>query len=186
MTIKLLIIILYIDINNKFILKYENMWLDWLNSIESVDKIMTNEDILKHVIDKSNWFWTVKFVQASGHGGQHKDHGHSKAQLIFDVKKFFEEFDSENKKWEKFVEVFGKKNIHHNGNSVMLENQTERSAQRNKDNVLHKLKWLLSDVLDEEKERKQTKVPHHEKKKRMNNKNHNSKKKENRKIPEIE
>ncbi len=162
------------------------MWLDWLNNIEPINKIVINEDILKHVIDKSNWFWTVKFVHASGHGWQCKDHGNSKAQLTFDVKKFFEEFDPENKKWEKFVEVFGKKNIHHDGSSVMIENQTERSAQRNKDNVLHKLRWLLSDVLEEEKKRKQTKVSHNEKKKRMNNKNHNSKKKENRKKPEID
>ncbi len=165
------------------------MVFDRINEIEKKDIEdikLTNDEILAHVMDKSNDFWTVKFVHASGHWWQHKDHGNSKAQLTFDVAKFFEEFDPENTKWDKFVEVFGKKNIHHDGGSVVLENQTERSAQRNKDNVLHKLRWLLSDVLEEEKKRKQTKVPHHEKKKRMNNKNHNSKKKESRKIPEVE
>ena len=147
---------------------------------------LTNDEILAHVMDKSNDFWAVKFVHASGHGGQHKDHGNSKAQLTFDVSKFFDEFDPENHKWEKFVEVFGKKRIHHDDTILVMENQEERSAHRNEEKLLHVLRWLLSEVLEEEKERKETKVPHHEKKKRMNDKHHISNKKENRKIPEID
>ena len=165
------------------------MVFDRINEIEKKDIEdikLTNDEILANVMNKSNGFWVVKFVHASGHWWQHKDHGNSKAQLTFDVKKFFEEFDPENKRWDKFVEVFGKKNIHHDGSSVMLENQMERSAQRNKDNVLHKLRWLLSGVLEEEKERKDTKVPYHEKKKRTDDKKYHSKKKKHRKNPKID
>ena len=157
------------------------MWIDKINNVDKLQNHMTNEEILNYVMDKSNWFWTVKFVHASGHGWQHKDHGNSKAQLVFDITKFFEEFDPENKKWERFVEVFGKHKIHHDNSSVMIENQDERSAQRNKEKVLHHLRISLSEVLEEDKEKKQTKVPYHEKKKRMKNKAHNAKKKKNRK-----
>ncbi len=147
---------------------------------------MINEEILKHVMDKSSWFWSVKFVHASGHWWQHKDHGNSKAQLTFDVVKFFEMFDPDNKKWDKFVEIFGKKRIHHDDTVLVMENQEERSAHRNEEKVLHILRWLLSEVLEEEKERKETKVPHHEKKRRLNDKKHHWKKKENRSISNIE
>ena len=167
---------------------YES-WETGLNDIEynkRIDSELSNEEILNYVMEKSNNFWTVKFVHASGHGWQHKDHGNSKAQLTFDVAKFFEEFDPENNLWNKFVEIFGKKNIHHDGSSVVMENQTERSAQRNKEKVLHHLRWLLWQVLEQQKDRKPTKVPHHEKKKRTDDKKHNGKRKENRKKPDVD
>lgn len=147
--------------------------------------VLDKERILNHVMDKSKDFWKVKFVRASGHGWQHKDHGNSKAQLTFDVNKFFEIFDLDEK-WDKFVDVVGKKNIHHDGTAVILENQEQRSAKMNEENVLKHLRHLLSEVLEEELERKETKVPKHQKKKRLDNKKHHSKKKEHRKKPEIE
>ena len=166
------------------------MWLDWLDNIvdetKNVEETMTNEEILHYVLQKSSWFWEVKFVHASWHGGQHKDHGNSKAQFHFDINKFFEKFDPENKKWERFVEVFGKKRIHHNDSMLIMENQEERSARRNEEKVLHIFRGLLADVLENDKERKQTKIPSHEKNKRINNKLHNARKKQNRKKPEIE
>lgn len=156
------------------------MSLDWNNKKEHKDQI------LQEVMDKSKWFWTVKFVHASGHGGQHKDHGNSKAQLVFDVEKFFEAFDLGDDRRDKFVEVFGKKKIHHDNTSVMLENQDERSAQRNKENVLHHLRWLLVEFLEEKKDRVATKTPKYEKKKRLDDKKHHSKKKKHREMPELE
>ena len=96
---------------------------------------LDKEYILGKVMDKSKGFWKIKMVHASGHGGQHKDHGNSKVQLVFDINKFFEEFNLGDEMWEKFVKVFGKNKIHHNNTSVILENQSERSAQRNKENV---------------------------------------------------
>jgi ribosome-associated protein len=152
---------------------------------KTTDAGITNEEILNHVINKSNNFWTVKFVHASGHGGQHKDHGNSKAQLHFDIDKFFDEFDIDNSKWDKFVEVFGKKNIHHDNTFVVFEDQEERSAQRNKEKVLHHLRHLLSEFLEEDIDRKVTNVPYHEKKKRLDDKKHHSKKKEQRTNLEI-
>jgi len=47
------------------------------------------------------------------------------------------------------------------------------------------LRHLLSEVLEEELERKETKVPKHQKKKRLDNKKHHSKKKEHRKKPDV-
>jgi ribosome-associated protein len=160
-----------------------------MNSIENSQKIdneLTNEEILNHVMDKSNNFWAVKFVHASGHGGQHKDHGNSKAQLHFDVGKFFDEFDPEDRKWEKFVEVFGKKKIHHNNMSVVLEDQEERSALRNQEIALHHLRHKLSEFLEDDIVRKETKVPYHEKKKRIDDKKRKAKKKKNRAKLEME
>lgn len=163
------------------------MWLDWLNTIKINNDVMTNEEVLKYVMDKSNNFWAVKFVHASGHGWQHKDHGNSKAQLSFDVDKFFDFFDDLTEEdREKFVGVVWHKNIHHDNTVLTLENQSERSAQRNKKNVLHHLRWILFEFLEEEKDRIETKVPPHEKKKRIDDKKHNSKKKQNRKVPEVE
>lgn len=146
---------------------------------------LDKDHILGEVMDKNKKFWNVKFVHASGHGWQHKDHGNSKAQLIFDVEKFFETFDLDEK-WDRFVEVVGKKNIHHDDTVVILENQEDRSAKINKENVLKHLRHLLSEVLEEENERIETIIPKHEKEKRLQDKKHHSKKKEHRKYPDIE
>lgn len=147
--------------------------------------VLNKEKILNDVMDKSKDFWKIKLVRASGHGWQHKDHGNSKAQLFFDIDKFFEIFDLEDKKWDDFVEVVWKKNIHHDNSVLILENQEDRSAKINKENVLKHLRHLLSKVLEEQKERKETKVPKSQKEKRLQNKKHHSKKKENRKNPDI-
>ncbi len=144
------------------------------------------ETILHEVMDKSKGFYKTKFIHASGHGGQHKDHGNSKAQLTFDVEKFFDTFELDEEKWEKFVEIFGKKNIHHDDTMVILENQEQRSAKTNEENVLKHLRHLLSEVLEEDKDRLETKVPHIEKKKRLDNKKHHSKKKKHRAKPDVE
>ena len=142
--------------------------------------VQNKEEILHHVLDKSSGYWKVKFVHSSGHGGQHKDHGNSKAQLTFDVSKFFEDYDEDNVWWEKFVEVFWKKSIHHEGTVVILENQEQRSAKVNEEKVLKHLRDLLSEVLEEEIERVETKVLHIEKKKRVDDKKYHWKKKEHR------
>jgi protein subunit release factor B len=123
-------------------------------------------------MEKQNGYWKVKFIHSSGHGGQHKDHGNSKAQLSFDVAKFFEDYDEDNTRWDKFVEVFGKKNIHHNNTVVVLENQEQRSAKVNEETVLKHLRHMLSEVLEDEIERIETKVPKIEKKKRVDDKKH--------------
>ncbi len=143
------------------------------------------DKILHEVMDKSQWYWQMKLVHASGHGGQHKDHGNSKAQLKFDVDKFFKTFDLDDKR-EKFVEVFGKKRIHHDDTVVILENQEQRSAKTNEENVLKHLRHMLSEVLEDELERIETKVPKHKKEKRIKDKKHHSKKKEQRKKPDVE
>ena len=148
--------------------------------------ILSKEEILHNIMDKKNNFWSVKFVHSSGHGGQHKDHGNSKAQLFFDVTKFFEDFDKDNTKWDKFVQVFGKHNIHHDGSVVILENQEQRSAKANEENVLIHLRHLLSSVLEDDVDRIETEVPHIEKEKRLEEKKHHWKKKKHRAKNDIE
>lgn len=125
---------------------------------------INREEILHHVLDKSNDYWKIKFIHSSGHGWQHKDHGNSKAQLTFDVAKFFEDYDEDNLMRDKFVEIFWKKNIHHEGTVVVLENQEQRSAKVNEEKVLKHLRNLLSQVLEEELERAETTVLDIEKK----------------------
>lgn len=146
---------------------------------------LDRENILHEVMDKSKWYWSVKFVHASGHGWQHKDHGNSKAQLKFDINKFFEDFDLDDSMRDDFVVVFGKKHIHHDDSVLILENQEQRSAKKNEENVLKHLKDKLSEFLEEEKERIETQVPQHEKEQRLEDKKHHSKKKEYRKSPDI-
>jgi|GEM_PF-3771142 len=66
---------------------------------------LDRDHILNEVMDKSKGFWKVKMIHASGHGGQNKDHGNSKAQLTFDINKFFEIFELDEQKWEKFIDI---------------------------------------------------------------------------------
>jgi len=148
-----------------------------------MESLNHNIDEIIHKLDKNNEkFWEIKLVHASGHGWQNINHGNSKAQLTFDVNKFFEIFDISDDKWDKFIEVFGPSKIHHNNSIVVLENQETRYAQKNKEKVLNHLKSLLRELLEEKKERIETKVPPKANKKRLNDKKFHSKKKKDRTI----
>ncbi len=147
----------------------------------NLKKVIHDEIMLK--LDKNiEKFWEIKLVHASGHGWQNINHGNSKAQLFFDINKFFEIFEISDDKRDKFVEVFGTSKIHHDNSMVVLENQETRYANKNKEKVLHHLKSLLSEFLEEEKERIETKVSQKEKRKRLNDKRFHSKKKKNRRL----
>ncbi len=140
-------------------------------------------DEIIHKLDKNNEkFWEIKLVHASGHGWQNINHGNSKAQLFFDVNKFFEIFEISDDKWDRFVVVFGPSKIHHDNSMVVLENQETRYANKNKEKVLNHLKSLLREFLEEEKERIETKISQKEKRKRLNDKRFHSKKKKNRRV----
>lgn len=148
-----------------------------------MDSIRNNIDDIIHKIDKNNEkFWEIKLVHASGHGWQNINHGNSKAQLTFDVNKFFEIFEIHDSEWDKFLEVFGPSKIHHDNSVVVLENQETRYANKNKEKVLAHLKSLLHQVLEDVEERIETKVPIKANKKRLNDKRFHSKKKKDRKI----
>ncbi len=153
-----------------------------------MDSINHNIDEIIHKLDKNNEkFWEIKLVHASGHGWQNINHGNSKAQLTFDINKFFETFEIHDSKWDKFVEVFGPSKIHHDNSMVILENQETRHAQKNKEKVLSHLKSLLREVLEEETERISKEIPEKmeknikkAQKKRLKNKKFHSEKKKNR------
>lgn len=155
-----------------------------------MDSINHNVDEIIHKLDKNNEkFWEIKLVHASGHGWQNINHGNSKAQLTFDVNKFFEIFEIDDSKWDKFVEVFGPSKIHHDNSVVVLENQETRHAQKNKEKVLSHLRSLLREFLQGEKERIGVEIPDKIKqdikkagKKRLNDKKFHSKKKKNRSL----
>ncbi len=147
---------------------------------------LDRDHILNEVMDKSKGFWKVKMIHASGHGGQNKDHGNSKAQLTFDINKFFEIFELDEQKWEKFIDIVWKKQVHHEQSVLILENQEQRSAKMNEENVLKHLRQIISELFEDEKERVETKVPKHEKEKRLQDKKHHSQKKEHRKKPDTD
>jgi protein subunit release factor B len=131
-------------------------------------------------VEKNNnhEYWWIKLVHASGHGGQNINHGNSKAQLFFDINKFFEIFDISDDEREKFVKIVGIKKIHHDNTVLVLDNQETRYAETNKVNVLRHLINLLREFLQEDMERIETKVPLVVKEERMKDKKFNAKKKE--------
>ena len=148
-----------------------------------MESINHNIDEIIHKLDKNNEkFWEMKLIHASGHGWQNINHGNSKAQLSFDINKFFKTFEISDDKREKFVEVFGPSKIHHDNSMVVLENQETRYAHKNKEKVLNHLKSLLREVLEEVEERIEMEIPEKVKEKRSKNKKFNSKKKNNRRM----
>lgn len=144
-------------------------------------KKYTAWQIINTVMDKNKWYWQIKYVHASGHGGQNINHGNSKAQLHFDINKFYNDFDLQDKTWDDFVKVFGEKNITHDQSKLVLENQETRYASKNKENVLNHLRQLLLELFKEEKDRIQTEILEIENEKRLMEKKYNSEKKQWRK-----
>lgn len=145
----------------------------------------TAGEIINIVMNKNNGYWSVKYVHASGHGWQHINHGNSKAQLHFDINKFYNDFNLQDKSWDDFVRVFGDKNITHDQSKLILENQETRYATKNKENVLNHLRQLLLELFREEKERIQTEISEIENEKRLMEKRHNSEKKKLRRSVDI-
>ena len=120
-------------------------------------KQYTQENI-KNIIsavmkNTNNKYWEVKYVHASGHGGQKINHGNSKAQLHFNINNFYNDFNIKDKTWEDFVKIVGEKHITHDQSKLILENQETRYALKNKENLLTYLKWFLNKFfwIEEEK-----------------------------------
>lgn len=143
-------------------------------------KKMTAWKIIETVMKNKSGYWEVKYVHASGHGWQNINHGNSKAQLHFDVNKFYSDFDLKDKSWDDFVKVFGEKNISRDQSKVVLENQETRYASKNKENVLNRLRSLLVELFKEEKERLQTEISQEQNESRLLDKKMNSIKKQTR------
>lgn len=147
-----------------------------------MEKQIIDRKLLEITKNNNHDYWWIKLMHASGHGGQNINHGNSKAQLFFDINKFFELFDLDDNDWDKFVNVVGIKKIHHDNTVLVIDNQETRYAEINKENVLKHLIELLREFLKEDKERIETKVPSLVKEARMKDKRFNAKKKRNRKI----
>lgn len=158
-----------------------NIWENYIETQISRDedelKKYTVNNIIETVMNKNNWYWQVKLVHASGHGGQHINHGNSKAQLHFDINKFYNNFDLSDKSWQDFVRVFWEKNISHDQSTLVLENQETRYASKNRENVLNHLRSLLLELFKEEKERIKTEISEYQKEKDMHEKQMHSEKK---------
>ena len=129
----------------------------------------------------NNRYWTVKRVHASWHGGQKINHGNSKAQLHFNINNFYSDFDIKDKTWEDFVKIVWEKNITHDQSTLTLENQETRHANKNKENVVNRLREILLELFKEEKERVQTEISHEQKEERIKEKWKHSEKKWRRK-----
>ena len=129
----------------------------------------------------NNRYWTVKRVHASWHGGQKINHGNSKAQLHFNINNFYSDFDIKDKTWEDFVKIVWEKNITHDQSTLTLENQETRHANKNKENVVNRLREILLELFKEEKERVQTEISHEQKEERLKEKWKHSEKKWRRK-----
>lgn len=138
------------------------------------------QQIIDKVMNKNNGYWVVKHVHASWHGWQHINHWNSKAQLHFDVNKFYNDFNIKDKTWEDFEKVFGKKNITADKSFVILENQETRYASKNEENVLNHLRQRLFELFREEKHRVETEISQEQNELRLEQKKRNSQKKKNR------
>lgn len=146
-----------------------------------MNKNIDSNDIISQVMkNKNKKFWEISLTHASGPGGQHINHGNSKAQLVFDIDKFLEIFDLSEEKKEKFKQVCGVSKIRNSNSTLILENQETRYASRNKQKLLENLQVLLLEILKEEEPRIETKIPKWIKEKRLNLKKQHSQKKKNR------
>jgi protein subunit release factor B len=72
-------------------------------------KQYTQENI-KNIINAvmkntNNKYREIKYVHASGHGGQKINHGNSKAQLHFNIDNFYKDFDIKDKTRDDFVKI---------------------------------------------------------------------------------
>lgn len=102
------------------------------------------DEILNIVMkNPNNKYWEVKYVHASGHGGQKINHWNSKAQLHFNINNFYNDFNIKDKTWEDFVKVVWEKHITHDQSYLILENQETRYALKNKEKLLNYLKDFL-------------------------------------------
>ena len=111
-------------------------------------KQYTQENI-KNIINTvmkntNNKYREIKYVHASGHGGQKINHGNSKAQLHFNIDNFYKDFDIKDKTRDDFVKIVWEKHITHDQSKLILENQETRYALKNKENLLSYLKWFLN------------------------------------------
>lgn len=149
---------------------------DDLHELESY-----TQDVIAKVLNKNNWYVKIKYVHASGHGGQHINHWNSKAQLHFDVNKFYKDFDLRDKTRDDFVRVFGEKNITKDQSTVVLENQETRYASKNEEKVLNHLRQLLLELFKEEKQRIQTDISVQTRQEQALEKKRHSEKKQRRK-----
>lgn len=156
---------------------WENLIEKQIYKDEEELKKYTKLKIIDTVMNKNNWYWRIKFVHASGHGWQHINHWNSKAQLHFDINKFYNDFDFPEKSWEDFIKIFWEKNITHDQSTLILENQETRYASKNKDNVLNHLRSLLLELFKDEKERVQTEISQYQKEQNMQDKKRHSEKK---------
>ena len=129
-----------------------NIWEDLktiqLQKQEEELKQYTQENI-KNIIsavmkNTNNKYWEVKYVHASGHGGQKINHWNSKAQLHFKINNFYNDFNIKDKTWDDFVKIVGEKHITHDQSTLVLENQETRYALKNKENLLNYLKDFLN------------------------------------------
>jgi len=152
-----------------------------INRDEAELKKYTAWEIIETVMKEKSGFWRVEYVHASGHGWQNINHWNSKAQLHFDINKFYNDFNLTDKSWDDFVKVFGEKNISHDQSKLVLENQETRYALKNKEKVLNHLRQLLLELFKEEKERIQTEISEFKKQERLDEKWKHSEKKSRRK-----
>lgn len=143
------------------------------------------ESMLARVLDKNNWYIVIKHVHASGHGWQHINHWNSKAQLHFNVDKFYKDFNLKDKTREDFERIFGSKNITRDQSTVVLENQETRYASKNEENVINHLRQLLLELFKEEKQRIQTEISQETKQEQALEKKRHSEKKKRRKEKKV-
>ena len=117
----------------------------------------------------------IEFARSGGAGGQNVNKRSTKAVLHWNVgtAKGF----SEDQKTA--IREFGANRLN-NEDEIVMHDQTERSQEQNKNNVIERLQQLVADALVPEKERKATRVPRSQKNKRLDEKFINKRRKADR------
>lgn len=135
---------------------------------------MDHSELLTSIIEHET---SIQHAKSSGPGGQNVNKRETKAELYFNIDQSSHLTEVQKERLKNLEQV--RNHISHEG-VLRITSQEERSLGQNKDNVIHKFKNLLMEILTEPIERIETKPSQSSKQKRLQIKKVHGQKKQSR------